>query len=82
MRICLSLRHYLLIQAVRLLDISQHHVTLVQAILAEAALHQLQITQFIRVACVRFRKDALVKHLLVHFEELFLAAVDVDQSGG
>ena len=77
----LGLRSDHLVQPVRVLDVPQHHIALMQTILAKSALHQLQITQFIRVACVRFRENSLVKHLLVHFEELFLAAVDVDQCG-
>ena len=65
----------------RLLDISQHHVTLVQAILAEAALHQLQIPQLIRVRGIRLGQDSLVEHLLVDLEELLLGAVDIDEGG-
>ena len=63
------------------LDVSQHHVAMVKALLAKATLHQLQIPQLLRIRSIGPAQHALIKHVLVDFEELLLRTVYVDQSG-
>ena len=63
----------------RVLDVSKHDIALVKTIFTKATLHELQVSQFICIASVRLRKHALIEHLLIDFEELLLAAVNVNQ---
>ena len=63
----------------RLFDVTEHDITLVQALLIEATLHELQVSQLIRVARLWLRQHSVVKHLLVNFEELLLGPINVDQ---
>ena len=64
----------------RVLDVSQHHVTIVEAFLSKSAFHELEVPQLISITCLWFGQDSLVKHLLVDFQELLLGAINVDQS--
>lgn len=50
-----------------------------KALITEAALHQLEVAQFVRVRSIWLSEDALIEHLLVDFEELFLGTINVDQ---
>ena len=64
----------------RVFDVSQHDIALVETLITETAFHKFQVAQLICVACIRLSEDSLVEHLLVNVKELFLRAIDVDQS--
>ena len=50
-----------------------------KTILTKSTLHELQVTKFISIRGIGLGKDALVEHLFVNFQELFLWSVDIDQ---